>query len=170
MATIDLDLMQNLEYSSCLNEKAQVGGRGLEEARIDTWLSPVIEQSHDPSPSLYTHPNTICDKDVHPVFIKSPARSTLQNQKSHWNPYSDFSVPSAIPWVLKTRGVSHCGLAIYIKKYLKAKEEVWKFKYFTMQKYNLQKKSSQNPSRYHNSITNFKFQRKPKYHLLKILI
>jgi hypothetical protein len=26
-----------------------------------------------------------------------------------------------------TRGVSHCGLEIYIKKYLKAKEELWKF-------------------------------------------
>jgi hypothetical protein len=39
----------------------------------------------------------------------------------------------------KTRGVSHCGLAIYIKKYLHAKEELWKLKYFTMQKYNLQK-------------------------------
>jgi hypothetical protein len=35
----------------------------------------------------------------------------------------------------KTRGVSHCGLAIYIKKYLKAQEELWKLKYFTMQKY-----------------------------------
>jgi hypothetical protein len=30
----------------------------------------------------------------------------------------------------KTRGVSHCGLAIYIKKYLKAKEELWKLKIF----------------------------------------
>jgi hypothetical protein len=30
----------------------------------------------------------------------------------------------------KTRAVSHCGLAIYIKKYLEAKEELWKFKYF----------------------------------------
>jgi hypothetical protein len=38
-----------------------------------------------------------------------------------------------------TRGVSHCGLAIYIKKYIKAKAELWKLKYFTMQKYNLQK-------------------------------
>jgi hypothetical protein len=38
----------------------------------------------------------------------------------------------------KTRGVSHCGLAIYIKKYLKAKEELWKLKSFTMQKCNLQ--------------------------------
>jgi hypothetical protein len=35
--------------------------------------------------------------------------------------------------------VSHCGLAIYIKEYLKAKEELWKLKYFTMQIYNLQK-------------------------------
>jgi hypothetical protein len=30
-------------------------------------------------------------------------------------------------------------LAIYIKKDLKAKEELWKLKYFTMQKYNFQK-------------------------------
>jgi hypothetical protein len=35
-------------------------------------------------------------------------------------------------------GVSHCGLAIYIKTYLKAKGELSKLKYFTMQKYNLQ--------------------------------
>jgi len=35
--------------------------------------------------------------------------------------------------------VSNCGLAMYIKKYLKPKEEEWKLKYFTMQKYNLQK-------------------------------
>jgi hypothetical protein len=35
--------------------------------------------------------------------------------------------------------VSHGGLAIYIKKYLKVKEELCKFKYFTMQKYNLPK-------------------------------
>jgi hypothetical protein len=35
-------------------------------------------------------------------------------------------------------GVSLCGLAICIKKYLKAKEEeLWKLKYFTMQNYNL---------------------------------
>jgi hypothetical protein len=33
----------------------------------------------------------------------------------------------------------HCGLAIYLKKYLKAKEELWKLKYFTMQKCNLHK-------------------------------
>jgi hypothetical protein len=37
------------------------------------------------------------------------------------------------------KGVLHYGLAIYIKKYLKAKEKWWKLKYFTMQKYSLQK-------------------------------
>jgi len=53
----------------------------------------------------------------------------------------------------KTRGVSvtlwPCHFTL--KKYLKAKEELWKLKYFTMQKYNLQKnplKENQNPSRY----------------------
>jgi hypothetical protein len=73
---------------------------------------------------------------------------------------------------LETRGVLHYGLAIYIEKYLKPKEELWKLKYFTMQKYNLQKSSkrNQNPSIYHNSIINSKFQQKPKYHLSKILI
>jgi hypothetical protein len=40
----------------------------------------------------------------------------------------------------KTRGVSHSvALPFYIQNYLKAKEELWKFKYSTMQKYNPQK-------------------------------
>jgi hypothetical protein len=41
------------------------------------------------------------------------------------------------------QGVCHtvCGLAIYIKKYLKEKEELWKFEYFTMQKYIIFKKN-----------------------------
>jgi hypothetical protein len=37
--------------------------------------------------------------------------------------------------------VCSCDLAIYIKEYLKAKEESWKFQYFTMQKYSLEKTS-----------------------------
>jgi hypothetical protein len=36
-------------------------------------------------------------------------------------------------------GVSHYDLAIYIESYLKAKKELWKLKYFTLQKYNLWK-------------------------------
>jgi hypothetical protein len=72
----------------------------------------------------------------------------------------------------KTSGVSHCGLAIYIKKYLKAKEELCKLKYFTMQKniliFKKTSKRNQNPSRYYNSIiTNLKFQHKQKYHVSK---
>jgi hypothetical protein len=45
----------------------------------------------------------------------------------------------------KTKGVTHCDLAIYIKNYLKGKEELWKFKYFTMQEYNLQKNPLKKP-------------------------
>jgi hypothetical protein len=37
------------------------------------------------------------------------------------------------------QGVCHCSLAIYIKKYLNAKEDLWKLKYYTVLKYNLQK-------------------------------
>jgi hypothetical protein len=40
---------------------------------------------------------------------------------------------------IKTRGVSQSSLAIYIKMYLRAKEELWELKYFIKQKYNLQK-------------------------------
>ncbi len=43
-----------------------------------------------------------------------------------------------MPTFMKTRGLSHSGLAIYTKKDLKAKEELWKLKSFTMQPYNLQ--------------------------------
>jgi hypothetical protein len=47
------------------------------------------------------------------------------------------------------QGVCHIvALPFTLKKYLKAKEELWKLKYFTIQKYNLQKepsKSNQNP-------------------------
>jgi hypothetical protein len=47
--------------------------------------------------------------------------------------------PPPPPPTTRRRVVSQCGLAICIKKYLKAKEELWKHKYFTMQKYVLPK-------------------------------
>jgi hypothetical protein len=56
-------------------------------------------------------------------------------------------------WYLKQQDVLHCGLAIDIKKYLKAKEELWKLKYFTIQKYNLQKKLSKKTKILQNIIT-----------------
>jgi hypothetical protein len=58
----------------------------------------------------------------------------------------------------------------FTSKIILAKEELWKIKYFTMQKYNLQKKSSKrknNPLRHRNSIINLKFPHKPKYHIQK---
>jgi hypothetical protein len=45
-----------------------------------------------------------------------------------------------ISWgISKTRGVSHHGLAIYIDKYLKAKDESWETQLFRHEKkYNLE--------------------------------
>jgi hypothetical protein len=76
----------------------------------------------------------------------------------------------------KKQGVCHIvALPFKFKGILRQKEEeLWKLKYLTMQKYNLQNnplKETKNPSRYYyNSITNLKFQHKPKYHVSKILI
>jgi len=54
-------------------------------------------------------------------------------------PYN-LKLPKKPTSVQKTRGVSHTLVfAIYMKKYHKAKEGLWKLEYFTMQKYNLQK-------------------------------
>jgi hypothetical protein len=69
-----------------------------------------------------------------------------------------------------TRGVLHCDLChLHTSKsiFLQAKEEeLWKLKYFTMQKYNLQK-ILQNKTKILQDIitlvTNLKFQHKPKY-------
>jgi hypothetical protein len=71
--------------------------------------------------------------------------------------------------------VSHCGLATYIEKYLKAnlgeKYENSNISPCNNIIFKKISKRNQNPSRYYNSIiTNLKFQHKPKYHLSKILI
>jgi hypothetical protein len=64
-------------------------------------------------------------------------------------------------------------LAIYIKKYLKAKEELWKnsnispCKNIIFKKILLNKPKSFKIS---SSITNLKFQHKPEYHLSKMVI
>jgi hypothetical protein len=53
----------------------------------------------------------------------------------------------------ETWGVSHYGFPLYIKKHLKAKEEVWRFQYFTMQKYLLQKNPLKETKILQNIIT-----------------
>jgi hypothetical protein len=100
-----------------------------------------------------------------------------------WSSWSNstFSRPRPIPrsilvldiyCLYTTRGV-HCGLAIYNKKYLKTKRSIMETQIFSPWKNMIFKKSSkrnQNPSRYYNSLTNLKFQHKPKYHLSEMLI
>jgi hypothetical protein len=62
-------------------------------------------------------------------------------------------LPKPIFDAIKTRGVSDCCLAIYIRKYLKAKKELWKLKYFTMHKYNLKKNPLEETSILQDIIT-----------------
>jgi hypothetical protein len=56
----------------------------------------------------------------------------LFGHQKQWSPHLD---PACLECLSTTRGVSHCGLAIYIKENIKAKEELRKLKYFTMQKH-----------------------------------
>jgi hypothetical protein len=88
------------------------------------------------------------------------------------NFYFLFIVAFTSP-ISKTRAVSHCGLATYIKNNLKAKEIFYGNSNISPWKSTILKKSSkrnQNPSRYYNTITNLKFQHKLKYYLSEILI
>jgi len=69
-------------------------------------------------------------------------------------------------------GVSHYGLAIYIKNILQQKKNygnsnISPYKNVIFKK---SSKRNQNTSRYYNYITYLKFQNKPEYHISKILI
>ncbi len=80
-----------------------------------------------------------------------------------------------IGWVRGGRSIINKGcvtIAIYIKKYLKAKEEYGNSNISSFKNIIFKKilSRNQNPPRYHNSITHLKFQNKQKYHLSKILI
>jgi hypothetical protein len=66
--------------------------------------------------------------------------------------------------------VSQCGLAIYIKKYIRQKKNygnsnISPCKYIIFQKSS--KKNQNLPRDYNSIITNLKFQHKPKYSLFK---
>jgi hypothetical protein len=60
-------------------------------------------------------------------MLKSPNSPKATYNLVHFPKGGKESVPNK---TTRTRGVSHCGLAIYIKKYLKAKEELWKIQIF----------------------------------------
>jgi hypothetical protein len=89
-----------------------------------------------------------------------------------WDKFVIIMLVTQVSTLNKTRGASHCGLAIYIKVAY-AERRITETQIFSPCQNIVFKKSSkksQNPSRYYNSITNLKFQQKPKYHLSKILI
>jgi hypothetical protein len=62
---------------------------------------------------------------------------------------------------------------MYIKKFLKAKEELWKLKYFTMQKYNLPKNPLKETKILQDIVTIeliSSFNTSQKHHLSKTLM
>ncbi len=87
------------------------------------------------------------------------------------------------PWILvsmplgyETRGVSHTmALPFTLKCVLRQKKNYWKFKYFTMQKYNLlpKKKNPLKETKILQDIITLllvsSFQHKPKHNLSKTL-
>jgi hypothetical protein len=69
--------------------------------------------------------------------------------------------------------VSHCGLAIYIKKYLKEKEELWNTQMFHHAKIQSSKNPLKETKILQDIITLYlisSFNTSQKYHLSKILI
>jgi hypothetical protein len=69
------------------------------------------------------------------VFFLGEIWQKFRPEKYDFNLYKGFSIhkanmPTTTILCKKTRGVSHCGLAIYIVKYLKTKEELWKTQIF----------------------------------------
>jgi hypothetical protein len=128
----DFEFFWRIELEPCLDLVAKNGMEGSPE-NARTTQHKYVGYTHAHGHYTYTWATLGIKKYAH----------------KHW--------PWCLYWSNKQGGASQCGLAIYIKKCLKAKEELWKFKYFTMQK----SKRNQNPSRYYNSITNLKFQPKP---------
>jgi len=69
--------------------------------------------------------------------------------------------------------VSHCGLANYIKKYLKEKKNYGNSNISPCKNIIYKISPKRDPKCFkilYNSGTNLKFQHKPKYHVSKILI
>jgi hypothetical protein len=122
--------------------------------------------AHNPSPNSSSH-----------CRVPSHTRPSLPSccHTKCWKPLKTGR-SFAVFFLPKTRGVSHTVALLFtlLKSMLRQKKNYGNSKYFTMQICNLQNnplKQSQNPSRYnYNSVTNLKFQHKPKCHLSKILM
>jgi hypothetical protein len=111
--------------------------------------------------------SALCPLYFHLVMFWTPITSHVLSNKG-----GACNMPkTCITWVCHTMA-----LLFTFQKYLKAKEELWKLKYFHYAKILISQKSSnrrnQNPSRYYYNSTNLKFQHKPKKknHLSKILV
>jgi len=172
LAVLWSDILPNLETSRCQSIRRfhrLIGSRcGVGYSKFKSGASPMaLGQNYQPS--LLIRPQLSC------LGLKTCVGSALGSCDvgEHKFQYREKTL-SIFSWMhVETRGVSHCGLAIYIKKDLLRQKNNYGNSNISLWKNIIFKKSStrnQNPSRYYNSTTNLKFQLKPKYHLSKILI
>jgi hypothetical protein len=90
-----------------------------------------------------------------------------------WNFYLQNYLSPFLAWANNSPIINWGYLPFTIKKsILRQKKNFGNSNIYHAKKYSSKKpsKRNQNPSKYHNSITNLKFQHKPKYHLSKILM
>ncbi len=100
--------------------------------------------------------------------------SLLGSAKKYTSAFASENLIFLLP--LGNKGLCYTSalLPFTLQSILRQKKNLWKLKYFHHAKIKSSSekpsKRNQNPSRYYNSITDLKFQHKPKYHLSKILI
>jgi hypothetical protein len=108
--------------------------------RVKGWFWSWVLGKLDAQQSLYPKPN-------HPMSLSLP--------NSHWTHSKSLKHSYSLQiyfgdWCYCNNGCFTCGLAIYMKKYLKAKEELQKLKYSPCKDiiFKNSSKRNQNPSRY----------------------
>jgi hypothetical protein len=162
-------------YKLCLKKKSSG----------EMWNVANLRASNKPSFWAFIfHTNLTLSKKPNPPFNKHDTFVVVKTQCENFGPiYSSMNRITNSTIRSKTqlenfgpiyshsliRGVSHCGHAIYIKKVSLRQKRIIKNSNISPSSNTIFKKSSkrnQNPSRYCNSITNLKFQHKPKYQIL----
>jgi hypothetical protein len=105
-------------------------------------------------------------------LISNVTNSLTQSFKKHFTLKSQRAFNFTVPLKNKHRVCHTVALPFTLKSISRQKKNygnsnISLYKNVTFKK---SSKRNQNPSRYYNSVTNIKFQHKPKYHLSKILI
>ncbi len=116
-----------------------------------------------------------CNFDSNTLFQIQKLLCPIQNQYFNvcrWKLYSVLKVPMFNSYAFE-QGVCHTAALPFTLRRIWRQKKNYENSNISSCKYIISKKPSQrnqNPSKYHSSISNIKFQHKLKYHLSKVLI